>query len=120
MTVPSRAFGRDARLSERDDFSRVFSEGRRISGRGLILWYRAGPEQRPARLGLSVGAKVGAAVRRNRLKRLTREAFRHNRERLEAGLDLVACLRPGCRWKGLDEAADELLALCAKAGLLRK
>lgn len=45
-----------------------------------------------SRLGLSVSRKVGSAVKRNRWKRLLREAFRLNRQRLPTGLDLV--LRP--------------------------
>ncbi len=75
-------------------------------------------EGRGARLGLSVGSKVGPAVARNRLKRLVRESFRLNRDRLK-DCDLVVYLRPGCRWTGRPEAEKDLLEACKKAGLLR-
>ena len=40
-------------------------------------------------MGISVGKKFGAAVARNRLKRLAREAFRVDTELRAAGLDIV-------------------------------
>lgn len=84
----------------------------------MILWSYRSSESAQPRLGLSVSAKVGKAVRRTRLKRLTREAFRHNRERLKPGSDLVVLLRPGCGWEGRADAERDLLEACRKAGLL--
>lgn len=45
------------------------------------------------RLGLSVGKRVGGAVRRNRVKRLLREAFRLEQHVLAPGFDLVVTVR---------------------------
>ncbi len=47
-----------------------------------------------SRLGLSVGSRVGNAVRRTREKRLFREAFRLERAALPVGVDLVISARP--------------------------
>jgi ribonuclease P protein component len=43
----------------------------------------------PARLGITVTRKFGDAVRRNRAKRLIREAFRRSPELFPGGTDVV-------------------------------
>ena len=118
MRPPSH-FGDDARLKERREFRRVFSSGKKTVGRALILWYRGGAASLPPRLGLSVSAKVGGAVRRNRLKRLLRETFRLRRSELRPGVEMVAYPRPGCSWKGRADAQRDIISLWKKAGLLR-
>jgi len=47
-----------------------------------------------ARLGISIGRRVGTAVRRNRIKRLLREAFRLEQRAMPAGVDLIVQVRP--------------------------
>jgi ribonuclease P protein component len=119
MTGRAAGFGPDARIQGRRDFQRAFTDGQKSVGRRIILWW-APPRTPPgaARLGLSVPAKVGGAVLRNRLKRLVRESFRLNRPRLAPG-DFVVYLRPGCRWGGQAEAERDILDLVGKAGALR-
>ena len=46
------------------------------------------------RLGLSVSRKVGHAVRRSRVKRMLREAFRLTHAERPVGFDLVVVARP--------------------------
>lgn len=107
----TRSFGADARLKDGGDFRRVFEGGRKLVGPRLVVWRRMDPSGRPPRLGLSVGAKVGGAVRRNRLKRLLREAFRLGRSGLPPGLEVVAHPRPGCPWRTLADAKRDLFEL---------
>jgi ribonuclease P protein component len=114
----ARGFGPDARLGSRRDFRRVFTDGKKSVGRRIILWSLSPAGAPGSRLGLSVPAKIGNAVLRNRLKRLMRECFRLNRTRLEPG-DLVVYLRPGCRWGGLAEAERDFMELARKAGVLK-
>jgi len=45
------------------------------------------------RLGLTVGTKVGKAVCRNRVRRLLRESYRLQEDKLKTGLDLVVVAR---------------------------
>lgn len=108
---PARlAFPRDCRLRARSDFDRAFRAGvRERRGPYEVCCVATG---RPvARLGLSIGRKAGNAVRRNRIKRIFREAFRLERHGLEPGFDFV--LVP--RGAGLDPSLDEARAIVATA-----
>jgi ribonuclease P protein component len=82
------AFRPHEHLRRPGDFRRVYERRRSASDAWLIVY--ACENRLPyTRLGLSVSRKVGPAVRRNRLRRLYREAFRLSRAVLPTGLDLV-------------------------------
>ena len=117
--TPPFGFGDDARLKDSREFRRVFRSGRKTVGRAVILWHRIDAAGGEPRLGLSVSAKVGNAVRRNRLKRLLRETFRQRRSELREGLEMVVYPRSGCTWKGRSEAEHDLVDLWRTIGLLR-
>ena len=67
------------------------------------------------RLGVSVSKDHGGAVRRNKLKRLLREAFRLERHRLPLGLDLVLIPRQRAEDFPLQALRAELVPLVERA-----
>ncbi len=69
--------------------------GRSHASRELVLYVFPRDGAGPPRLGLSVSRKVGGAVDRNRVKRLLREAFAAQAERLPPGSDVVVIARAG-------------------------
>jgi ribonuclease P protein component len=76
-----------ARLRRASDFA-ALRQAARWQGRHFLLRWRTGQEGN-ARLGLAVSRKVSKrAVERNRIKRVVRESFRTERERLPA-LDIL-------------------------------
>ena len=61
-----------------------------------------------SRLGITVSAKVGEAVVRNRIKRRLREFFRRVRQRLSPDRDVVIVAKPGADRLSFGQLADEL------------
>lgn len=90
---PQHGFGQSRRLRHTREFQAVYDANvRKVIGPIALLML---PNDSPvSRLGLSVSAKVGTAVRRNRIKRLLRAAFRLAGDDLPAGYDMVVVVRP--------------------------
>ncbi len=97
MASKGRPDARRRRLSRSGDFDRVYREGNSRGNRFLVLYSFAERDDSSegARLGLSVGRKIGKAVTRNKVKRAVREAFWELSDGLEAGHDYVIVARPG-------------------------
>jgi ribonuclease P protein component len=104
-------FPRRVRLTEPADYQRVF-KGRcyRLNNSWMTVLAVPNQLQHP-RLGLAISRKVARnAVARNRIKRVTRESFRHWQTRLDS-LDIVVLGRAGVAaqpGKVLDTALENL------------
>jgi len=85
--MPEASLPPEYRLRRKVDFDRVYA-GRQSLADGVLRIMALPGECNHPRLGLSVSRRVGNAVRRNRFKRLLREAFRLSRTELPP-LDLI-------------------------------
>jgi ribonuclease P protein component len=113
---------RRRRLSRSAEFERVYRQGRSKANRFLVLYAfpreatESGDAADGPRLGLSVSRKVGGAVERNRIKRVLREIFWAEAERLPGDADYVVVARPDVRelderdgYAGVERALTELV-----------
>ncbi|MFT7537634.1 MAG: ribonuclease P protein component [Hyphomicrobiaceae bacterium] len=105
------------RLRSQRDFRSVYGRGRRASGAWLtvVVWLRRPGEIPAPRIGLSVSKDHGGAVRRNKLKRVLREAFRMERVGMPANIDVVLIPKKRDDNMPLAEIRVELPALIEKA-----
>jgi ribonuclease P protein component len=91
---PLYQFTRVERLKKRNEIGKVFKEGKVVSCSGAKLFIvRNGLNYN--RIAFAFSRKFGNAVQRNRARRLGREAYRLNRNRLKKGFDLVLLVYPG-------------------------
>ncbi len=95
------------RLRKRFEFRRLRDEGRRVHTRSFVFCVASGAQPQ-ARLGLTVSRQVGNAVRRNRIKRLLREAFRQGRTLVPPAADVVVIAKTGCKVNSLADVRAEL------------
>ncbi|MDA0295755.1 MAG: ribonuclease P protein component [Planctomycetota bacterium] len=93
MTPLRFTFGSNDRLKGQRAFAAVHAARTRRES-GPLLVYALPNQADHLRLGLSVGRRCGNAVRRNRFKRLVREAFRLHRADWPGGYDLMVVIRP--------------------------
>jgi ribonuclease P protein component len=93
MPARTYSYSRRLRLQHALEFQAVYA-GKVRESRGPLTVFAIPNELGHPRLGLSVGRKVGTAVKRNRIKRLLREAFRLIQHDLPRGYDLVINVRP--------------------------
>jgi len=93
MPTGTYSFPRRHRLQHALEFQAVYA-GKVRESRGPLTVFAIPNDLGYPRLGLSVGRKVGTAPKRNRIKRLLREAFRLMQHDLPRGYDLVINVRP--------------------------
>jgi len=113
----SLGFPRGERLKKGSEIKRVFNGGRSVGCRGAKLF--ALENGLPGnRICFTFSRGFAGAVKRNRARRLGREAYRALRPRLSRGYDLVLLAYPESAGLGLAERAGQLRGLFAKAGLI--
>lgn len=91
-----RSFSAKQRLKKPAEFEVTYALKHKAGDQHLLVFARSN-QLELTRIGLSVSRKQGNAVRRNRLKRLLREAFRLSQHKLPSGLDLILIPRIGTK-----------------------
>ena len=106
------------RLRLKNDFDRIFKQGKFVSQRFFTLCFTAN-NLSVSRFGLVVPKKVSkSAVVRNSIKRKVSEIIRLNLAGIRTGFDLVFVAKPESKGKKYEELAEEMLKIMKRAGLI--
>ena len=108
---------RKFRLTRLEDFKRVRQSGKSYAHPLVVLVVKPNEDDR-VRVGVAAGRRLGTAVKRNRAKRLLREAMRSLLPSLAPGWDLVLIARPALLSSTLDEIRQALLIVLRRAELV--
>ncbi|MDR2602438.1 MAG: ribonuclease P protein component [Spirochaetaceae bacterium] len=115
MPYQKSLFPSRERLKSRLEISAVFKKGKKAACSGAALFYKSNFLDYN-RIAFTFARKFGTAVKRNRARRLSREAYRLLRGGLKTGSDLVLLVYPveGIRLSG---RLEQLTKLFVSAGL---
>ena len=102
-------------MKENHLFRRLYTKGK-SAATGLLAVYVRPNRQGRNRLGLT----VGKAVRRNKVRRRIREAYRIHEETMTTGWDIVVVARVRSAFAGYAELERDLLRLLDKLGVREK
>jgi len=80
-------FKKKDKILKRREFLQLKRCGKRIQDRNFIIIYSDGKYEKN-RIGITVSKKLGNAVKRNKIKRLIRENFRMNRDKIAEFMDI--------------------------------
>ncbi len=102
-------------LKKPSEFSKVYKRGKSFADRNLVL-YVFPNDLNHSRLGLSISKKVGNSVKRNRIRRLIKEAYRLNIQ-TEAHYDFIVIARVNSVNASYENIRKSLMYLFRKARL---
>lgn len=106
-------------MKENHLFRRLYAKGKSAAGPTVAVYARPNRSQR-SRLGLTVGTKVGNAVKRNRVRRRLREIYRTHEEEMKPGFDLVVVARTRAAFVSYAELRRDLLRALDKLEVRKK
>ena len=104
-------------LKENRQFRRLYAKGNSAVTGPLVIYCRKNGTKQ-SRLGITVSAKMGKAVVRNRLRRRLREAYRIGEQAFLPGYDIVIVGRTRAIGCGFSELERSLRKAAKKCNLL--
>ena len=97
-------------------FQRLYRKGPSVANRYLVLYCNKNRTEEN-RVGITVGKKLGKAVR-NRVRRRLREVYRLHEASFRRGYDIVVVARSRAEEASFQELTRAYLSAAAKLGLL--
>jgi len=110
---------RKLRLRKKQDFGRVYKQGRSFANAQFVVYWRKQTNPDCFRLGVSASSKLGGAVVRNRMRRMVKEIVRLHANKLQPAFDLILIVRKPALTMSYREMEASVLHVLRRAGLLK-
>ena len=110
-------FPKKVRLLKRAQFLALSKQGEKVHTDSFLAIVLKGTAQNN-RIGITISKKVGNAVERNRIKRITREYFRHNKENISGPKDINIIAKKGLTTLSNRQIIEKLDKLFTKIALI--
>lgn len=104
-------------LKQNKEFRTAYYRGRSFVHPSLIIYVRKN-RYGVTRVGITTGKKIGKAVKRNRCRRIIREAFRQLLPELKCGYDYVFVARTATVKRTSTQLQEIMREQLQKAGML--
>ena len=111
--MEKQSFEKKERVRKRKNYLNIYQRGVRVHSSNFTVILNPNPSGEK-RLGVTVSKKVGNAVKRNRIKRLLREFFRLNKDRLPDSRDMVVIAKKDVSALKYQDVCLELASLFKK------
>ena len=106
------------RLKKNFQFQKVYRQGRSLSTKNIILFFKKNGEQ-INNLGISVSKKIGNSVQRHRIKRIYREAFFSFKDEMKEGYDFIIVARRGAGQILYHDAVADIYKILSRGRLVK-
>jgi len=117
MAKAKQDFPKSNRIRTKPEIDRIFRTGVRFSGKGMVIRSAANTSGGESRVVFVAVRAFYGAVQRNRAKRVARETWRLNKERIRPGCDVAVILYP--EMDNFMDCSRAMLFLLRKAGLIK-
>lgn len=107
------------KLKKNEDFRKVYQHKRSMANRLLIIYILENKSEWN-RVGFTVSKKVGKSVTRSRVKRLLKESYRLNEDKVLQGYDIIFVARETTAESSYKEIESAMLHLLKKMKLMDK
>lgn len=106
-------------ICENKEFRRIYTRGKSYIAPGVVTYVLLNKRHRQVRVGITTSKKTGNAVRRNRSRRVLREAFRQVVPELKEGYDIILVARTRTPFLKSTEIEETIRRHFKEAGILK-
>lgn len=105
------------RIKSNRDFRKLYSKGKVFVSHTFVMYVLKNRKESP-RVGVTCSKKIGNAVRRNRSKRVLKEAFRNLQSEITTGYDFILVARSDTADQKSTFVAEKMRKTLITAGLI--